>query len=530
MLTILLAAILIRGEVHDAAGAPIGGARITWNDTHSLTTPANGAFAIDPGDAWPRDLVVSAKGFGTRVIALSPLHTATSLGDITLTRGATLRVHVVRGAEKRPLDIAVGFAGNDDDDEPRWVVRRHLDAGVSDTAIPDLGRGAWIVLFRGPEPLQRATMKAVVAEGDTRVVEFTPKRRLLHARILAGAAAVKDTEVRFGNLDEHWDGVAKTDANGAIDTPLWDGGTFEVSVRRIASATPVLRIADLHGGDVTIAIPDRTLRGTVVDLHGQPVAGATVHLGTTSGGRRTNLRALTGAHGTFAFDGMEDVEQEIRVFSPSFLTGETFHTRETNVRVTLDEGYPRELVVKSRDGEPVAGAEVLCMSGNVMRARTITGDDGRATVPTPSNEASVLFIVPREGSFVVHRLRAPVDETSTAPIAIAVPPASASLRVDALTTKGSPIDGLSFLMRVNGETIPPLVAETMGKLQGVTFSTARDGSARFDAVAPGIYELWPYNNEGEVEALLETIGIAAAPININVTTGENRAAIRFRSR
>jgi hypothetical protein len=173
---------------------------------------------------------------------------------------------------------------------------------------------------------------------------------------------------------------------------------------------------------------------------------------------------------------------------------------------------------------------VLCLTDTTLRSRTLTGDDGRATVPTPSNEPGVLYIVPREGSLVVHRLRAPVDDPSTSPVAITVPAATASLRVDALTTKGDPIDGLSFLMRINGETIPPLVAETMAKVQGVSFTTVRDGAARFDAVAPGVYELWPYNNEEEVGALLESMGLAAAPINVNVTTGENRAAVRFQPR
>ena len=322
----------VRWHAHNATGAPIGGAHITWNDVHSLTTSAAGSFAFDPGDEWPRDVVVSARGFGTRVIVVPLLHATTSLGTITLARGATLRVHV---EEKQPVDVVLGVP-DDNDAEPRWIMRRHLAAGVSETTIRDLGRGAWIVLVRGPQPLQRATMKAVVAEGDTRTVDFVPKRRRLRAQILAGNTPAKSTDVRFGNLDEHWDATIKTDANGLIDTPLWDGGTFEVAMQRLAAATPVMRIVELHGGDVTIAIPDRTMNGVVVDLHGQPVAGAMVHLSTTIEGRHASLRARSDAHGAFAFDGVEEGEQELHAFSPAFLAGETFHTRETNVRVTLD--------------------------------------------------------------------------------------------------------------------------------------------------------------------------------------------------
>jgi hypothetical protein len=99
-----------------------------------------------------------------------------------------------------------------------------------------------------------------------------------------------------------------------------------------------------------IAIPDRTMNGVVVDLQGQPVAGAMVHLSTTIEGRHASLRARTDAHGVFAFDGVEEGEQELHAFSPAFLAGERFHTRETNVRVVLDEGYPRDVVVKTAKG------------------------------------------------------------------------------------------------------------------------------------------------------------------------------------
>lgn len=526
---LLASTLLVRGDVRDAAGAPIAGARVTWNDSHSLQTSADGAFAIDPGEEWPRDLVVSAPGFGTRVIPVSPLRTTTTLGRITLTPGATLRVHIARGGETRPLDVMIGVAP-DDDAEPRWVVRRHLDAGVSRTTIPDLGRGGWIVLVRGPEPLQRATAKSVVAEKDVRDVEISLKRRRLHARIVAGNAPAKNVDVRFGNLDEHWDGVLKTDASGVIDTPLWDGGTFEVSLRRIRGATPVMRIVTLHGGDTTIKIPDRTIRGVVTDTHGQPIPGATVHLGTTSDGRHASLRARSDAHGAFAFDGVEDGEQELRAMAQAYLVDEPIHVTGTDAHIFLNEGYPRDLVVRTRDGEPVASAEVLCLTGVTLRAQTVTDDNGRVTVPTPAHEPSVLYVIPREGSLAVQRLRAPIDETSTAPIAITVPSATASLRIDALSTSGDPIRELAFLMRVNGETIPPVVANQMATIQGLSFATAQDGAARLDPIVPGTYEFWPYNNEQEVAELLDSISMTAAPININVTTGENRAKVRFQAR
>jgi len=526
----LFAALMLRGDVRDAAGAPVAGARITWSDVHASTTAADGAFAIDPGDDWPRDLVVSAAGYGTRVIPVPPLHAPTSLGRITLLPGATLRVHVERGVETRPLDLAIGLAG-DEDEEARWVVHRHLDAGVSDATIPGLGRGAWIVLVRGPEPLQRATVKTVVAEKDTRSVEFALKRRRLRARILAGKTPVKNTEVRFGNLDERWDGTAKTDANGIIDTPLWDGGTFEVAVNRVPGATAVVRIVELRGGEMTIAIPDRTIRGTVTDPHGQPIGGATVHLGTTTDdGRHASLRARTNARGEFAFDGVGNGEQELRVFSPSYLVEEPMHITANDVHLILTEGYPREVVVTTRDGAAIAGAEVLCLTGAQLRARTLTDDHGRATIATPPREPSVLYVVPREGSLAIHRLRAPIDETSTAPVAIVVPRATASLRIDALSTSGDPIRELALLMRINGETIPPVVADTLTKMQGLSLYTAADGSARLDPIVPGTYEFWPYNSAEEIDALLESIGLAAAPINVNVITGENRATVRFQPR
>src|SRR5439155_19474299 len=111
---------------------------------------------------------------------------------------------------------------------------------------------------------------------------------------------------------------------------------------------------------------------------------------------------------------------------------------------------------------------------------------------------------PPEGAPAVHPPRAPIDETSPAPIEIAVPRATASLRIDALSTSGDPIRELALLMRINGETIPPVVADTLTKLQGLSFATAADGSARLEPIVPGTYEFWPYNNAEEIDALLES--------------------------
>src|ERR1044072_375078 len=225
---------------------------------------------------------------------------------ITALLAATLLLHVTRGGETRALDVAIGHPS--DEGQPAWTIHRHLPPNQSSLTIPDLERGAWIVLVRGPQSMQRITAKVVVAENDKRRLDVALHPRRLHARVMAGATPVANAEVHFTSLEDGWDGFATTDANGWIDTSMWSGGDVEVIIHRTPPAAPVIRIARLHGGDAvtTIDMPDHLIRGVLTDLTGAPITNGNVVIRTTTDQERTaGIRAKTDAQGRFAFDAVD---------------------------------------------------------------------------------------------------------------------------------------------------------------------------------------------------------------------------------
>jgi hypothetical protein len=451
---------------------------------------------------------------------------------ITALLAATLLLHVTRGGETRALDVAIGHPG--DEGQPAWAIHRHLAPNQSSMTVADLDRGAWIVLVRGPEPMQRTTAKIVVAENDKRRLDIALHPQRLHARVMAGTAPVANAVVNFSSLEDGWDGFAKTDANGWIDTAMWSGGDVEVVIHRTPDAMPVIRIARLHGGDAvtTINMPDHLIRGVLTDVTGTPIANGQVVIRTTTDQERTaGIRAKADAQGRFAFDAVDAGTHRLRPFAAGYLFAEPTNVtiaedeRVHEVRLTLSPGYQRDVIVRTNHGEPVADASIVCATSTRVRGKAFTDEHGHAIVPTPPDESSVLYVIPSDGSLAIHRLSAAINETSGKPIEIVMPPASASLQVNAKTADGKPMPDLSFLMRFDGEVIPPSVAK-----DGLLLRTSDHGEARLEHIPPGVYELWPYRDDDDVADLLETIGVAAAPININVTTGENRAAIRFQPR
>lgn len=451
---------------------------------------------------------------------------------ITFVLAATLLLHVDRGGETRALDVAIGAPS--EESMPAWTIHRHLAPGTSSVRISDIARGAWLVLVRGPEPMQRTTAKIVVADGDTRKLDIALHPRRLRARVMAGQTPVANAEVHFSNVDDQWDGSVNTDAQGRIDTTLWSGGQFEVVIHRQPAAVPVIRVATLHGGDkeTVITMPDHMIRGVLTDSHGNPIANGNVVIRTsTDEGHTAGLRARTDAFGAFAFDAVDAGTHQLRPYAAGYLAGEPASVtiadgeRVHDVHLELSSGNQREVVVHSRNGEPAVDAAIVCATGVRVRGRAFSDARGHAVVPTPPGEPSVLYVIPREGSLAIRRLRAPADDSSNAAVDIVMPAGSASLQVDAKTADGKPMSDLSFLVRFDGETIPPAVAK-----EALPLRTSDKGEARIERIPPGVYELWPYRDDDEVADLLDTLGMAAAPININVTTGENRAAIRFQER
>jgi hypothetical protein len=157
----------------------------------------------------------------------------------------------------------------------------------------------------------------------------------------------------------------------------------------------------------------------------------------------------------------------------------------------------------------------------------LTDDERRTNVAIPADEAATLFVIPTSGAFGVQRVAREHDGKR---LKIYLPRATSSLLIKALTTDGDAMSPFSLLMRFNGEIVPPVVAAELSDRLGLQLMTSDASEALLLNIPSGSYELWPYRTEVEVEMILETGYAVAAPIFVNVRTGENKVAVKFAKR
>ena len=390
MLPSILAAVLIlSGDVQTVNGLPVPAATIEWNGSERTVSDAGGHFTAVPVGAWPADLTVSAPGFGTVVVPVPHVRRTTSLPPITLERGATVRVHLHRGRRQRAVAVRVGISS--DGGGTRWI-RRRMVAGSDDIVFPDLARGVYTVLVEGSEPLQHITAKAVVAAGDVRDIDVHLPVRRSHLRVLRGDQPVASSQVQFESIEGQWQGSVATDAGGWIDAPIWEfQGQFKVRLPGASSAVSIMRMQTLTR-TATIRFPDRTVKGVVVDTQDKPIAGAVATLVDTDIGEGTgSFRARSDAQGRFAFEGVAPGDPLVHVTAPGYLLRDSERFTD-DLKVTLSQGYPRDLVIEQSDGTAVRGAEALCVTNGKVRSRALSGTDGRVTIATPADAPSTVYV------------------------------------------------------------------------------------------------------------------------------------------
>jgi len=434
--------------------------------------------------------------------------------------GASITVHVARNGDKSPLEVRLGVAR--DDREPSWIAVRHLTPGRGDVTFRDLGAGHYALLLEGPRPLQRVSAHAVVAADDDRTLTIGIQPRPFHGRFTLGGTPLANAEVTLHATD--YTTSATTDARGLIDEPLWQGGDVDLMIDSPRLGAPYSAHARL-ARRLELEIEPRVVRGNVSGANGEPVAGATIILRSDDETRRVPRRTMTNDKGEFRIDGVQSGSQSLSVSAPGYLRGKPIAfeiaSREHVENVVLDPGISGSIEVVDVHGEAAPGATVICAIGGAIRSRTETDALGHAVMALP-RDGGVVFVLPREGALVT--------QPAASARRITIPASNASLELDVLLSDGTPLTGISLLVRYNGTMIPPEVARFLGARQGMSFVTDDRGRIVLPHVAPGVYELWPYRSDEEVDAVMASESALAAPINLNVAVGENRATVRFKAR
>jgi hypothetical protein len=530
--TVILApAPVISGVVKGASGV-----QISCGVDCEARPDEQGCFRIEVTRAWPDELVVSAKGRGTKHVAVPAVQHDVTLPPISLERAAALRVNVQRHEERGPLDVAIAI--RDDDAPLKWIVTKRIPASESSITIGELDAGSYTVLVKGAQPLQRISARTNVAAGDVRTIPIELTSAAAHARITLGGVPLPNADVTLESVGNHWTTNFTAGADGEVNSAIWEQGLFTAAVRPRPGAPPHVTRVRLAGSplaELAIDVPDRRIAGRVLDGAGVPVSGALVSLRSTVEELSRTIKATTGEQGEFEFFGAAAGSHALTVIASSYLRPDrvTFamgeSDREKVVDVVVREGLARTFDVRDPHGTPATNALLVVASDGHLRSTTTTDMQGRAEIATPAGEQSTLYVFPREGSLVIRPLSAALDDAATT-TRIVVPAASSSLELATLTTDGGAIPDVSLLMRYNGELLPPEVAAELQRQQGFAFATDEHGIAKLANIPAGVYEFWPFRSEAEASALVASASAISAPIVVNVVTGENKATVRFRKK
>lgn len=445
-------------------------------------------------------------------------------------RAATVRVHIERGAYRGPVELKLGVP--QDEQPPRWITSRTLASDTSDAVFEKLDRGSYAVLASGTGPLQQIAGLAVVGGNDERTVTLEIPKKRVRGRITLAGKPVGAITVSFHNETAQWAGMVETKADGTFAEDLWEGGEFELGMRGGILPAPVYRRTRIGGGatQLDIDLPARRVHGRVADVaRNKPVAGAVVVVRNRTPNHADSMRRTTAADGSFEFAGLDPGSYSLEMVAPEYLMPDdvAFELRDSDSAVernfNVSPGEVRLVEVIDSKNLPVAGATVTCVTEGRMRSMTKTDAHGRAFVATPEGERSVAWVAPAGGSFAMAAFdRQPSGDATR----IVIPPPNASLRVETMTTAGAALPNVHLLMRYNGTLVPTSFAKFLVK-QDIVLATNEGGVAHLARIPPGTYEFWPYRSDEEAEQLMASASFAA-PINVNVVTGENRVTVRLR--
>ncbi len=435
----------------------------------------------------------------------------------------------IRGTDQ-PLEVELlARAG---ESEWRTVAHRHLDATNRRVRFDELVPDIYQLRIQGTQPTEQLATKVVLGANDQRRVVITVEPVELTGRITYGGTEIAGV-LLLRHAEFLWRGGVAVAADGTFRAPFWQRGEYRYEIRGPALSTPFQDVVQVNdAGPVAIDIPDGRIRGVVRQANGgAPVARASVIVEST-----TTMQMNTNAEGRFDFTGVKDGRYKVIVASRMHLEPEPIAVqidsanRQRELIIDLDRGRTLPLVVVDPRQAPVIDAMVYVVAGivpgNRICSRTLTDRDGRTNVAVPADEEATLFVVPRAGSFAVQR----VAKNDGGPLRVGLPPASSSLLIRTRTSTGAEMPPFSLLMRFDGAVVPPEIAEALATAQGLHLEKGEGADVRLEKIPSGSYEFWPYRTSEEAEAILATADSIAAPIQIDVQTGDNSVAVQFAAR
>jgi ABC-type amino acid transport substrate-binding protein len=519
------------GDDKETKEVAVAGAQIAASDAKVIgSTNEQGAFHIEMTDPRTEELVISSPGLGARLLPLHITSVETDLGLIRLSSGVKLTIHIARAdsVRSKPLHVQLTEASPAQYDNTN-IATRELKAGDADLVFADLSEGEYYVTLSGDGPLEKlTTVIPIKAEDVSKEIRLRPFQ--LQGTVRLGNEPLRNGKVGVNERHHTWTAESPIDGEGHFGGPMWqsEGIGGWVSSKETGSL-PVDRDPTLVGDPATwdITFRRRLISGRIFDADTKepiPHAGLHLELETKSqspAGQSGYSRLYSTLHvsddGSYSIVATKDGIYDLAVTAPDHVSQKTTieiaaEDESKTADFPLSKGIEQTIDFVWPNGDPVADAMVIegvARDGHNPAWMGGTDPSGRLKMRMRAAETKTLFIVPKEGSFVVVHVVA--DETK--PLRVVVPQPAASL---VLTFKDAQqkTAGAFVAMRWNGEWVPGSV---VGRLK---FSRADGGGLRVSLLPAGSYELWGFRG---AEPLFGPP--PREPVHVGLSSGEQAVEI-----
>ncbi|HXI12005.1 MAG TPA: carboxypeptidase-like regulatory domain-containing protein [Thermoanaerobaculia bacterium] len=515
---------------------PVNGAQLIRADGKVATaTGADGSFRIELNEPLPDELLIVHPGLATHQLALKNTDAESDTGDVVLSAGSTLHLTVrqsLRDAEKLRIRV---LKQTERKHELTPILTREVPADQELLKIPNVARGVYHIVVEGDHPLERLSERVEINEQEVE------KKLTIEPYRLNGIARFGDSPLQGAlnvSFDRAWKASLPVNAEGAFGATLWQHGKLNGWVAsELLGGAPYPLTSPPLGADPSewrIELKRRVIEGRIVDAATrQPLVNVSLALQVMSGEGQERFQLSTtvpvDASGNYKVTAVRDATYDLRIRHKDRVPihrAVLLRADDVSQRIdfALEEGIEMQLEVVWADGRPAAGAMVIegvRRDGHNPGAFYATDGAGRLTLRGAIGTSRTLFVLPREGSFVVVRPVTPAAGAAEKITRIVVPPIAGSLRIEFRNEKDDP--GRSTpLIRYNGEWIPLPVSMRLRN------DSPESGTVRLRELPAGSYEIWA-SPPGVDYSAFAAGPPSTPPVRVGLTAGEATAVVPVRS-